>query len=163
LRRINGKALKIAEQFFWRESILNLQRLSLTPCPVERLLWNPLFESKIDVSKDQFMKLPKARKGDYKEVENVLKRMLRQIETDIQKEKENDLRTFEVVSGLIMRTISLESLPFEIKNDEDYQTFMLVDDIVSFCQFPYIRLRKHKRKIEKESCSINSQKKRALS
>jgi hypothetical protein len=147
LRKINEKSFSIAEDLFWKESLHKLKSLSLDPVCPDQLVWNPLFSDNTDESQ-KTLRLKKATKQktkirEKKVVHSVVQSMLKKVVSEAKKEQQTQKKVLTIVSGMTQRVCTAERLQFDISETQKYQVFRLMDNIVSFCEFPGIRLRRN--------------------
>lgn len=121
-------------------------------------MWNPLFSDSHDESQKtlRLSSLKKATKQktkirQKKAVHSVVQSMLKKVVSEAKKEQQTRKKILTIVSGMTQRVCTAERLQFDISETQKYQVFRLMDNIVSFCEFPGIRLRrniKRKRNVE---------------
>lgn len=143
LRKINEKSFNIAEDLFWKESLHKLKSLSLDPVCPDQLVWNPLFndndEGKKILRRTRVTK-QKTSTRDNKAVHSVVQNVLRKVVSEAKKEQQTRKKVVTIVSGMTQRVCTAERLQIDISSTQNYQVFRLMDNIVSFCEFPGIRL-----------------------
>lgn len=143
LRKINEKALRQAEQFYWDESLKLFQRLSLTTASIENLVRNPLF---LDDSNSKYVQSISRQKStrdrEKKEVHQIMQHLLRAIQVQHRKDRNIDLEIFSIVAGITRRVCSAQRVRWSL-DDDRYSTevFQLVDDMVSLCEYPRLTLK----------------------
>ena len=148
LRKINEEALVVAEELFWKESLDKLSHLTLSPTNPDRLIWNPLFdESDINFEPSNIKvrvssKKQRSQDRERRCVELVMECMLRHVCIRSKKEVQTDKKIFYIMSGTTKRVCTAERIGFDLGNDSDCNVFCVMDDMISFCEFPGIHLRR---------------------
>jgi len=142
LRKINETALRQAEQFYRDESLELFQRLSLSAVSVDNLVRNPLF---LDDSNSKYVqsicKQKSARQREKKEVHQIMQQLLRAIQVQHRKDRNMDLEIFSIVAGITRRVCSAQIVQWTLDDVGDStEVFQLVDDMVSFCEYPRLTL-----------------------
>jgi len=148
LRKINEEALVIAEELFWKESLDKLRHMTLSPTNPDRLIWNPLFDE-CDINFDQShrkirvsSKKPRSQNREKRCVELVMECMLRHVCIQSKKEDQANKKVLYIMSGMTKRVCTAERIGFNLRHDDDCNVFRVMDDMVSFCEFPGIHLRR---------------------
>lgn len=142
LRKINEKALRQAKQFYWDESLELFQRFSLATASIDNLVRNPLFH---DDSSSKYVQSICKQKSTWqrekKEVCQIMQHLVRSIQIQHRKDRNMDLEIFSIVSGITRRVCSAQTVDWRLNDGDTFEVFRLVDDMVSFCEYPRLTLK----------------------
>jgi hypothetical protein len=159
LRKINEDALKKAEELFWKEILEKLKHLSLAPVSPEQLIWNPLYDDVTATLDDTALHLREtARKQrllakEEKAIKAVMHSMLGDITRRERSETQNKRKIFYIMSGMTKRICTAERIGIDISQNSNYEIFNVMDDVISFCEYPtHLRGKKRRRK---QGCAQN--------
>lgn len=142
LRKINEKALRQAKQFYWDESLELFQRFSLATASIDNLVRNPLFHDDSNSKYAQSIcKQKSTRQREKKEVYQIMQYLLRSIQVQHRKDRNMDLEIFSIVSGITRRVCSAQTVEWTLSDGDSSEVFRLVDDMVSFCEYPRLTLK----------------------
>lgn len=151
LRKIHTEALKTAEELFWKDVLQKLDGLSLVPSSPEHLIWNPLFDDRTTT----FRRAPLTVRASTKERQTQVreKKVIRAMMHDVlasitrqeRKETQNKRKIFYIMSGMTKRVCTAERIGIDVSPTTNCQIFNVLDDMISFCEYP-THLRRKKRK-----------------